>query len=73
MPLRALMGFGRDDEITEQQRAICLNALTGIDGIWTLGYLIVGLETGQVLMPLRALMGFGPRLLPLISASLTMS
>jgi len=39
---------------------MCLNALTGIDGIWT-DYLRNGLRARHlcVLMPLRALMGFG--------------
>jgi len=41
------------------KNAFGLNALTGIDGIWTY---ITGERHGKgcVLMPLRALMGFGP-------------
>jgi len=37
-----------------------LNALTGIDGIWTLVMSRRSNGTTPVLMPLRALMGFGP-------------
>jgi len=36
-----------------------LNALTGIDGIWTLVTSVSGTYIRGVLMPLRALMGFG--------------
>jgi len=43
-----------------------LNALTGIDGIWTQIAIFRIHPEGGVLMPLRALMGFGPgqRLFP---------
>ena len=37
-----------------------LNALTGIDGIWTLWARELRDPDSKVLMPLRALMGFGP-------------
>jgi len=37
-----------------------LNALTGIDGIWTYSTFVAPDQYGWVLMPLRALMGFGP-------------
>ena len=45
----------------DQPLPLCLNALTGIDGIWTKNYRIAGSVDGEVLMPLRALMGFGLR------------
>ena len=36
-----------------------LNALAGIDGFWTDVGLVHHRSNGEVLMPLRALMGFG--------------
>ena len=85
MPLRALMGFGQIEAPPGPQGPIGLNALTGIDGIWTLSTIALGGWSGlslnaltgidgiwtprsalrciallKVLMPLRALMGFGP-------------
>ena len=38
MPLRALMGFGPIISPAPPGDKMCLNALTGIDGIWTAIY-----------------------------------
>ena len=55
------MGFGRDEGEEEEWEVLeGLNALTGIDGIWTLRQRTPPPKyDGYVLMPLRALMGFG--------------
>ena len=53
------MGFGRTMENQFGTSAGSLNALTGIDGIWTQRDHGVDRLAQLVLMPLRALMGFG--------------
>jgi len=57
------MGFGRKQrpQVYLDRRYIGLNALTGIDGIWTCRRTPASGATSWVLMPLRALMGFGRR------------
>ena len=52
------MGFGPNSIAALGSVHCCLNALTGIDGIWTEEWTILE-KRGFVLMPLRALMGFG--------------
>ena len=54
------MGFGRQLLFPGLLRnLIRLNALTGIDGIWTQVFSLAYSSLVFVLMPLRALMGFG--------------
>ena len=54
------MGFGPIWLALPSVFPIGLNALTGIDGIWTYSTLWIRPILNLVLMPLRALMGFGP-------------